>query len=646
VRRIIGVLGAVIEGADTFDVVVTGFEPGDETPVSRLQRVFGIGGVAAERLLARLPAPVQRGVPRVRAEYFRRALLKIGAHVEVRSPEGLLMEAVASVPPPAPHRLSERPSSISPEPAPAPAPSSAPPPPRIAAPTAIAVPAPQLPPREPRLWLDDDDGVALDPSLRPEALKPELPLLLDIPATPFGSGGATADTMIDSRQRPHATPQAQPRPSAPLDAPALAHDTLADAVRVPANPTLREGFKAAAPVPSDAAPRAGATMVQGNAAPVLAGAPASNGFRPPPLELGLDGADMMTKLPSSVWDAPVQAGATQLQTAPRHTGDIELPGASAVSLDLGELANRPAVEEPLELPSMPAPARGRAPLSQARPQNPRERPQREAPRASVGKVGATKITTKGAEGAVREAVPFWQSASQAFALPFAGTGAAWLGLIVLWALAAALLSAASMLVVVLGVIVAFSAYTTLLALACDYFRACFWVADEGGSVLERGPSLAPLRILHTYLKSGAHLMVFALAAGLPLIFVAIAGMGEGATPLELLEEPTTWLLALIPALLWPGAVAMTALENRYEAIWQLARALGVAARAPLEYLAVAGAGALIFGAGLWLLLALASAAGISGVLLSAVLGPPMALSHGIQGALMGYLMRARPELFR
>jgi hypothetical protein len=373
------------------------------------------------------------------------------------------------------------------------------------------------------------------------------------------------------------------------------------------------------------------------------------GFRPPALELGLDGADIMTKLPSSIWDAPPQAGAaaTQLQATPRHTGDIELPGSSAVSLDLGEAASRPAVEEPLDLPSMPVPGKGRAPLSQARPQNPRERPQREPPRARVGKVGATKVSKKGApEPTVREAVPFWQSAPQAFALPFAGTGAAWLGLIVLWALAAALLSAASMLVVGLGVIVAFGAYTTLLALACDYFRACFWVADEGGSALERSPSLAPLRILHTYLKSGAHLMVFALAAALPLIFIAIAGMGEGATPLELLEDPATWLLALIPALLWPGAVAMTALENRYEAIWQLARTLGVAARAPVEYLAVVGAGALTFGAGVWLLLALASAAGISGVLLSAVLGPPMALSHGIQGALMGYLMRARPDLFR
>jgi hypothetical protein len=463
----------------------------------------------------------------------------------------------------------------------------------------------------------------------------------------------------------------------------LNHDTLADAVRMPAHPTQREGVKAIA-APSGAVARAGATMVQGNAAPVRtpAAAPAGavsaprpsaadglplldnlggasghserqHGFQPPALELGLDGADVMTRLPSSIWDAPPQAGAgaTQLQAAaPRHGGDIELPGASAESLDLGDPIGGPAVEEPLDLPSMPAPGKGRTPLSQARPQPARERPQRdepqrEPPRARVGRAGAAKLSKKDAEP-VREAPPFWPSAPQAFALPFAGAGGAWLGLIVLWALAAALLSAASMLMVVLGVVVAFCAYTTLLALACDYFRACFWLAEEGGGSLAHAPSLAPSRIFHSYLKSGAHLAVFALAAGLPLIFVTIAGIGEGATPLEVIAEPTTWLLGLIPALLWPAAVAMTALENRYEAIWHLGRAFGVALRAPLEYLAVASAGAFIFGVGVWLLLALASAAGISGVLLGVVLGPPMALSHGVQGALMGYLMRARPELFR
>jgi hypothetical protein len=148
------------------------------------------------------------------------------------------------------------------------------------------------------------------------------------------------------------------------------------------------------------------------------------------------------------------------------------------------------------------------------------------------------------------------------------------------------------------------------------------------------------------LKSGAQLTVFALVTGLPLIFVTIAGIGDGATPLDLFAEPSTWLLGLLPALLWPGAVAMSALNNRFEAIWYVPRAVSIAVRVPREYLVVVLIGAFIFGIGVWLLLALASLAGVSGVLLSATLGLPMALSHGVQGTLMGVLMRAHPELFR
>lgn len=711
-----GCLGAVIDAADTFDVVVTGFEPGGETPVSRLQRVFGIGPEAAERLLARLPAPVQRGVPRIRAEYFRRALIKIGAHVEVRSADGIAVEMVPSVPPPAPRRPSDRPSHVAPPPASTPAPAvlAA----RVAAaPTALAVPAPVAAPlaaahvapapaavapaapspyREPRLLPDDDEDLPLAASLSPESLPPVAPLSFDTggsglslggpgPATPasapFGGFGATADTLVDSRPRSGSTPQASaPRPSAdpaPSIGGVLELDTMADAIRLPSRATLTEGLKPKTSPAGDGARKgANATLLHGKAmsGPAAAAAAplvftdstsASNGdgaaapapFRPPALELGLDGADMMSKLPSSIWDAPPQAG----DAAPGQvrTGDakLDLPPASATpQLDLSGFPSG-TIDDPLDLPSMPAPGKaGRAPLQRSpqaprdREQPARERPRREreapGPRARVGRVGAAPVSKKEAAEPEREAVPFWQSAPQAASIAFGGTGGAWLGLIVLWALAAAIVSAAASLVLVLGVLVAFVAFTTLLALAFDYFRACFWLADEGGAALERSPSLSPARLLHNYLKSGTHLMVFTLAAGLPLIFVTIAGVADGATPLELLGEPATWALGAIPAVLWPGAAAMTALHNRYEAIWQLPRALGLALRAPAEYLAVVMTGALIFGAGVWLLLALASTAGVSGVLLSAVLGPPMALSHGIQGALMGYLMRARPELFR
>jgi hypothetical protein len=71
-----------------------------ESPVVGLKRVFGIDEVAASRLLGNLPAVVQRGVPLVRAEYFRRALELIGAEVEIRTRGGALVPVPAPEPSP------------------------------------------------------------------------------------------------------------------------------------------------------------------------------------------------------------------------------------------------------------------------------------------------------------------------------------------------------------------------------------------------------------------------------------------------------------------------------------------------------------------------------------------------------------------
>jgi hypothetical protein len=40
-----------------------------------------------------------------------------------------------------------------------------------------------------------------------------------------------------------------------------------------------------------------------------------------------------------------------------------------------------------------------------------------------------------------------------------------------------------------------------------------------------------------------------------------------------------------------------------------------------------------------------SVLGVTGALVSGTIGFPMAVSHGMQGALMGHLVRARPEVF-
>ncbi|HEX4354514.1 MAG TPA: hypothetical protein VHZ95_16410, partial [Polyangiales bacterium] len=87
------------EPNDSYDVVVLAFEARDEAPAAALQRVFGVERATAEALVRDLPAVVRRGVNAVRAEYFRKALVSIGAQVEVRA-FGLPLMAAESAPEP------------------------------------------------------------------------------------------------------------------------------------------------------------------------------------------------------------------------------------------------------------------------------------------------------------------------------------------------------------------------------------------------------------------------------------------------------------------------------------------------------------------------------------------------------------------
>jgi hypothetical protein len=71
-----------------FDVVVSEFDARLETPVSRIVRVFGVDESTAQTLVSALPAMVCQGVNAVRAAHFARALVSIGARIEVRDRSG------------------------------------------------------------------------------------------------------------------------------------------------------------------------------------------------------------------------------------------------------------------------------------------------------------------------------------------------------------------------------------------------------------------------------------------------------------------------------------------------------------------------------------------------------------------------------
>jgi hypothetical protein len=114
---------------------------------------------------------------------------------------------------------------------------------------------------------------------------------------------------------------------------------------------------------------------------------------------------------------------------------------------------------------------------------------------------------------------------------------------------------------------------------------------------------------------------------------------------ELAVHPLSWLLLLMPYFYWPMGVGMTALNNDFAAIWNVPAGLRIIARAPAEYTVIVGIGVMsFFAAGIALVL-FGSALGITGSVIVGTLGFPLAVSHGIQGALVGHLVRSRSEIF-
>jgi hypothetical protein len=333
----------------------------------------------------------------------------------------------------------------------------------------------------------------------------------------------------------------------------------------------------------------------------------------------------------------------------------EPPGPALAAEALG--AQRPARARAARSPAAggraaePAGQRARA----ARPGGRSDSDERESParRAAHGaKPGARArgATDRGAEVAApanADTRSFWETIGEALALPFSGTGPYWIGAITAWSAAVAVLGFFASPMLLLGAVVMFFANTSVLAFACDYYRVCMWAPAVGEDTLDRSPDFDPVRLLNGYMKSGMHLMLFLIVSQIPLI--AWVGMSAAEDGIEVLPElalhPLTWLLFLFPYFYWPMGVALTALHNDFAAVWNLPAGLRAISRAPAEYTLIVGIGMLTFAAAAVALFVLSSALGITGVVISGTLGFPLAVSHGIQGALMGHLLRARGEIF-
>jgi hypothetical protein len=236
---------------------------------------------------------------------------------------------------------------------------------------------------------------------------------------------------------------------------------------------------------------------------------------------------------------------------------------------------------------------------------------------------------------------FWETVPEALALPFQPAGIRWILAVTAWSLAAG----AVQRIPFVGIPVVLMATTSTLAFACDYYRVCAWAPQSPDKRIDRNPDFDPVRLFHGYMRSGFHLLVFAIVSQVPAIWWFMHGLGGDEQLIGVLIDPITWLLFLLPYFYWPMGVGLTALGGNFAAIWNVPQGMRAIARAPLEYFVIVFIGVLSYGFSLLVLLLLGKLVGISSIVATATFGLPLAVSHGMQGALMGHLMRSKAEAF-
>lgn len=406
--------------------------------------------------------------------------------------------------------------------------------------------------------------------------------------------------------------------------------------------------------------------------PVAAPAPPSAAScRAPTLLMGSDPlAATINAVP-----APQLSAAEPKPDAGARWGELvrETPKARPVSRPLTPQGDRPSRQDPAsygEL-SLPAPAGG-LPLVSLSPVQQPVAPSRErvtpaqpaaarvpppppaavktvaiAPQRAIVKTAAVTPKEPTRNLAAEDDTEFWSELPELLTFPWRERGFIWFITIGLWALGANVLAALGKYVPFMGTSFVFMLNTSVLALCADYHRRCMWAVANAEGALEEAPELDPARILHTYMRSGLHLLAFMVVSQLPLALWLVNEMMSNGVDggMGLVLSRRFWLLAALPSMYWPMAVATASLYNRFPGVWFVPVGLRAILRAPLEYACIT----LIGGVALllpWLVCSvLGRAAGLPDVFFVALMGLPLAASHGIMGALTGLLMRVRPQLF-
>jgi hypothetical protein len=264
-----------------------------------------------------------------------------------------------------------------------------------------------------------------------------------------------------------------------------------------------------------------------------------------------------------------------------------------------------------------------------------------------GERSSSRASTAKAQGAARHAArSFWESVPEAVQFPWLGRGRAWLFSIGAWAFVTNLCVAYLNMPVLSGGL-ALLANAGLLALCADYHRRCMWSAVAEADALNQGPQLSSVRGYDFYLRSGAHIAGFALVSQLPIVaWLTHRTLHAGsAGAREVFGAPAFWLLAALPGMYWPMAIATASHANRFAGVWHVWIGLRVIGRAPLAYAATLGLGALSFALPWLACVIVGKVAGLPALYFAALAGVPLGMSHAVMGTLTGQLLRTRPEVF-
>ena len=541
-----------------YDVVVLGLDRSAAEVTAGLERVFGLDAATAQSVISAMPVTVCHGVNEIRAQYFRRALLAIGARVELR-PEGEL--------------------------------------PRLT--TGAGSPANDVEPVEP---------------------KPAQPSAASV------SPSARAATLLMGSDPLAATINAMPAPQLPAAEPAQFE-------ALPQSAAESEGFDIHLP-----------SLPHESTVPKVALIAA----QPLAAETGPRWGELMREPPKpQPVSRPLSVKAERVSAPnPASYGELSLPappaGVALVSLS-------PAVTGPGReriTPALPVRVVPKQPAAAARNVAiPAQRGEVLEPKRALVAAAVPKEPVRVAAPA--QDADFWAELPSLLSFPWRGSGLYWFICIGIWALFANLLSALAKYVPFVGTSFLFMLNTSVLALCADYHRRCMWAVASAEGPLDAGPELDPARILHTYMRAGLHLALFMVASQIPLTAWLVSSvMEEGVeSGISLVLSRRFWLLAALPSLYWPMAVATASLYNRFEGVWYLPVGLRAVFRAPLEYACIAVIGIVTFVLPWLLCMLLGRAAGLPEMFFMAVAGLPLAASHAVMGALTGLLMRTRPQLF-